>query len=264
MNYYSHHIGDYKAKTDFLTNDQDLCYRRLMEMYYKTELPIPNETQTVSIRLRVETECLEFVLKFFFTLEKDGWHNKRCDEEIAEYQKKCEKNRGNGKKGGRPKVDPNRVNGSQNNPVGSQSVASRNPSESQNNLNQEPVTSNQEPIRKEPLTPKGGVAKATRSLAMPEIPASLDSELFRAAWDSFSAHRIEKRCKMTPTMANKLLEKLVTYGQWTAIQAINASIENGWQGVFPEKIVTNGATPSPNATPPQYDKDGVIIDRMGW
>ena len=56
MYYYPHHIGDYKSATAHLTNEEDLAYRRLLEMYYDTEAFIPLETQWVARRLRVGCE----------------------------------------------------------------------------------------------------------------------------------------------------------------------------------------------------------------
>lgn len=91
MNYYPHHIGDYKAATAHLSNNEDLAYRRLLEMYYDTEKPIPVETQWVSRRLRLDTEAIEAVLNDFFSKHEDGWRHARCDIEIAAY-KEAKKN----------------------------------------------------------------------------------------------------------------------------------------------------------------------------
>jgi uncharacterized protein YdaU (DUF1376 family) len=122
MNHYPHHIGDYVKATVHLSPDEDLCYRRLLDMYYDTESPIPLETQSVSRRLRMGSEVVETVLKEFFISRSDGWHSLRCDMEIREYHARAEKNRVNGKRGGRPKK--------------TQSVILGNPTLSQNNLNQ--------------------------------------------------------------------------------------------------------------------------------
>ena len=122
MNHYPHHIGDYVKATVHLTNDEDLCYRRLIEMYYDTEKPIPKETQSVARRLRMGSEVVENVLKEFFVCRADGWHQLRCDLEIREYHARADRNRANGKQGGRPKK--------------TQSVILGSPEVSQNNLNQ--------------------------------------------------------------------------------------------------------------------------------
>lgn len=129
MNYYSFHIGDYIKQTVHLTPMEDICYRRLLDMYYETEQPIPTETDRVSRRLRLDTELVDSVLKEFFTLTESGWKNERCEAEISSYHVKADTARSNGKLGGRPKK--------------TQSVSDRNPAESGSKANQEPITNNQ-------------------------------------------------------------------------------------------------------------------------
>jgi uncharacterized protein YdaU (DUF1376 family) len=124
-----------------LSNEEDLAYRRLLEMYYDTEQPIPDDLQLVSRRIRVTSEALLFVLQEFFVLVNKGWKNKRCDLVIKDYHEMAEKNRRNGQKGGRPK----RPKDEQGNPVGSLSVPSGMPVVTQVKANQEPITINQEP-----------------------------------------------------------------------------------------------------------------------
>lgn len=145
MNYYSFNIGDFVAATVHLTPMEELAYRRLLDMYYDTEANIPLETQWVSRRLRLDTEVIETVLKEFFTLTENGWANHRCDAEIAAYRRKAEANRNNGKQGGRPKK--------------TQSVILANPTETQNNLNQEPRTNNQYKEPSSPDKPDDGFAE---------------------------------------------------------------------------------------------------------
>jgi uncharacterized protein YdaU (DUF1376 family) len=141
MNFYSFHIGDYRGATAHLTNDEDLAYRRLLDMYYDTERAIPLETQSVIRRLRLGSAAVETVLSDFFVRQDDGWHHARCDGLIIEYQKGAAKNRENGKKGGRPKA----ALSLENNPVGSHSVATGIPLATTWKGNQEPITINQEP-----------------------------------------------------------------------------------------------------------------------
>lgn len=151
MNYYGFHVGDYRSATMHLTNEEDLAYRRVLDWYYDTEKPIPLETQWVARRLRIEVKDLETVLNDFFTRTDDGWVNERCAHEIEVYHQSAEKNRANGRKGGRPKkvnlpeneakTNPNET---QENPVGFQSVANTNPVQPTGKAtrNQEPITSN--------------------------------------------------------------------------------------------------------------------------
>jgi uncharacterized protein YdaU (DUF1376 family) len=140
MNFYQFHIGDFNLHTAHLTLEEEAVYRRLLDYYYDTESPIPEETQLVIRRLRLGSykETVALILNEFFILEPDGWHNLRADIEISEYNKKAERARENGKKGGRPK---------KNKGIKTQSVPVANPEETGSKANQEPVTINQEPER---------------------------------------------------------------------------------------------------------------------
>lgn len=97
MNFYKHHIGDYDADTAHLSMLEDAAYSRLMRAYYRTERPIPADIKAACRLVRATTkqerEAVSVVLHEFFTLEDDGWHNKRCDEEVTAYLKQSETNR---------------------------------------------------------------------------------------------------------------------------------------------------------------------------
>ena len=53
MHYYQFNIGDFSLHTNHLTLEEEAVYRRLLDFYYDTELPIPIETQPVIRRLRL-------------------------------------------------------------------------------------------------------------------------------------------------------------------------------------------------------------------
>lgn len=103
MNYYPFHCGDYIRDTAHLEPMEDLAYRRLLDLYYLSEAPIPLETQQVSRRLRLGSDVVEMVLNEFFIRTESGYTHKRCDAEIANYRHRQDKSRQNGKLGGRPK-----------------------------------------------------------------------------------------------------------------------------------------------------------------
>lgn len=136
MHYFQFNIGDYARSTLHLSLMEDLAYRRLLDMYYDTESPIPLETQWVARRIRMETEVVESVLNDMFKRTDDGFRHARCDVEIAEYQVLRERNRANGKRGGRPKTVKNQE---QQNPVGFQSQPSGNPKHKTETINQDKV-----------------------------------------------------------------------------------------------------------------------------
>ncbi|WP_334421017.1 YdaU family protein [Acinetobacter soli] len=149
---YLHHIGDFMVDTAHLTPLEECFYRRAIDLYYLNEKPLPKETQSVFRRLRAitqeEREAVINVLQDFFVEQEDGFHNKRCDAEIAEYQLNANKNRENGKKGGRPpkKKPEDNPNTSEmvnsENPQETQSVILGSQSETQKNLNRKPLTDN--------------------------------------------------------------------------------------------------------------------------
>ena len=89
MNYYEHHIGDYAEATSHLSFIEDAAYSRLIRKYYSSEKPLPVDMKAVQrlvgARTEEEREAVSTVLDEFFTLQDDGWHNQRCDEEIARY-----------------------------------------------------------------------------------------------------------------------------------------------------------------------------------
>jgi uncharacterized protein YdaU (DUF1376 family) len=103
MHYYQFNIGDYLKHTAHLAPHEDLAYRRLLDMYYDTEQPIPNDIPRVSRRLRMEQEIVGVVLNEFFVLTEDGYRNTRADKEISDYRDYLTKQKANGMKGGRPK-----------------------------------------------------------------------------------------------------------------------------------------------------------------
>lgn len=103
MIWYKFYLGDYITHTNHLSDAEDLAYRRLLDLYYISEKPIPLETESVARRIRLDLDITESVLGEFFDKGVDGYRNNRCDAEIAKYQHQVETNRQLGLRGGRPK-----------------------------------------------------------------------------------------------------------------------------------------------------------------
>jgi uncharacterized protein YdaU (DUF1376 family) len=101
--WYKFHLGDYITHTTHLSDAEDLAYRRLLDLYYMSEKPIPLDTQAVSRKIRLDLDITESVLSEFFEITDEGYQNTRCDAEIAKYQHQVATNRSLGKRGGRPK-----------------------------------------------------------------------------------------------------------------------------------------------------------------
>ena len=90
MNYYEHHIGDYAEATAHLSFVEDAAYSRMIRKYYATEKPLPADIKAVQrlvgARTKEERDAVQVVLEEFFTLQDDGWHQRRCDADILKYQ----------------------------------------------------------------------------------------------------------------------------------------------------------------------------------
>lgn len=146
MHYYSFNIGDYTSHTAHLSPIEDIAYRRLLDLYYQTESPLPLDMKSLcrQIRLRDHEDDVAQVLFEFFTKTESGWMSARCNREIESYKSKADAARSNGKRGGRPKKTTQEE--PKNNPLGFSGFDSANPELTHTKANQEPITINQEPI----------------------------------------------------------------------------------------------------------------------
>ena len=215
MHYFQFNIGDYARSTRHLSNDEDLAYRRLLDMYYENEGPIPLETKWVARRIRMDSEIVEVVLNDMFKPTKEGWRHSRCDADIAEYHARAERNRLNGKRGGRPKS-------AEKNPVGFQSEPSRNP-------NQEPITINQEPDITPHKPPRGPTIL---------IPDWMPMD----AWNGWIEMRVKRKKPLTARAASRAIMKLEDMrcaGQDIA-EVLDRSTMNGWTDLYEIKERNNG------------------------
>ena len=85
MIWYKFFLADYIKDTHHLEDAEDLAYRRLIDMYYMTERPIPLDVASVARKIRLDLDVVELVLNEFFDKQEDGYHNSRCDKEIGAY-----------------------------------------------------------------------------------------------------------------------------------------------------------------------------------
>ncbi len=92
---------------------------------------------------------------------------------------------------------------------------------------------------------KGEPEQKESAAAEPVIPPTLDTPASRAAWSRWEWHPREIRHPLNPSSREAQLKKLARYGEAVALAAIQESIEQGWQGLFPEKVAPAGPTSSP-------------------
>lgn len=79
--------GDYLRDTLHLGWFEDCAYRRLIDLYHARGRPIPNDRAYIMRAIRAsepeQQNAVDVILSEFFTLERDGWHQKKCDEELS-------------------------------------------------------------------------------------------------------------------------------------------------------------------------------------
>jgi uncharacterized protein YdaU (DUF1376 family) len=214
MHYYSFHVSDYIHDTAHLSNDEDLAYRRLLDLYYTQEKPIPNRTHEVARRIRMgkNIDAVQTVLEefFMFSLEHDFWFHKRCDETIAAYQAKAERNRAVGKLGGRPKSNPQET----------QTVSKHNP-------NHKPITNNHKPIKE----------RATSVACPPDVNEQV--------WQDWLQLRKSKKASVTETVVKGARAEAAKLG-WELEKFLVEWCTRGSQGLkaewITEKQTQNGLT----------------------
>lgn len=155
MHYFQWNIGDYAKHTQHLTNEEDIAYRRALDLYYDTEKPL--DTQNIPLlsrRLRVDCQALQNVIDEFFP---DG-KNTRADKEIEEYYAFLNRQRINGSKGGRG----NKASANPDKPTA-------NPSPSQ------PLTTNHKPL----------TIKQDKSSSATNVAGVEYSKAFLTFWDMY-------------------------------------------------------------------------------
>lgn len=205
MHYYSFNVADYRKDTTHLTPIEHYIYRTLIDWYYLDETPIPLETHLVLRKLGLDKsyeENLLSVLDEFFVPSDFGYEHFRIEADITQYRLNAQKNRENGRKGGRPKT---------------QSVTSGNPMETQLKGNQEPITNNQEPVVKKP-----------KKTSIPENFTFSDRVL---SWAEKEGYRDLKR-----HLDNFILKSQAngyTYSNWDS--AFMTAIRDNWANVNPLK-----------------------------
>ena len=142
---YPFHAGDYLKDTAHLADDEDLAYRRMIDLYYDREGPLPDDVNLIARRVRFPVNTVTAILGEFFEKREDGWHQPRCDREIETYH---------ARQAGAKKAAGVRW----------QNAGALRP-DSERNANREPITENQKPKAKLSARKKAAPAPESGALA---------------------------------------------------------------------------------------------------
>ena len=219
MNYYPFHIGDYASATRHLSWDEDAAYRRLLDVYYTTEKPIPLDMRQVFRLTMAQTdgqrEAVEAVLLEFFEQAEFGYVNRRADAEILAMREKQDKQRERANKRWQSQ-DKNTGNA----PAMPRHDAS-DAAASKSDASAMPPTPTPTPT---PINtpPKGGGARKSALAARPD-------EVAEPVWQDFQRLRAQKRAPLTDTALAGLLREAEKAGIGLG-DALAYCCEQGWQG----------------------------------
>ena len=211
MHYYQHHIGDFIKATARLTDSQSMAYLRLIWKYYDDERPLPDEIDVLAFQVGASESDVSLILRSYFKLEDDGWHQSRCDTEIAEYHQKREQAANAGKASARARMNKGLTDVEQ--PLNGLST------------NHKPLTNNQEPLTSNQI-------KTTRATRFDAVQHLVSLGVFEQVAKDYCQQRKKK-----PTMT--AIDGIYKQAQKAGI-SLNKALEiccaRGWEGFKAEWI----------------------------
>ena len=277
MIYYRRYSGDYLRKTARLNLTEHGAYSVLVDYYYTDGRPLPLDRDELYMMVRAmrpeDRQAVDKVLALFFARQDDGYHQRRCDQEISISQQARE----NGKGGGRPPRkaktgDGNGAGGQTGHGTGDETndetgggpepetgaetghgadTESGHETQTQTETGHPlafslyPLTSNHQPpaFNPQPKAEKPVRAKRAAPSAPVEKPPWLPPE-----WDDYEQHRREKRQPLTPTARKGAFRKLDRWRREgkNVAEILRESIANGWTGIHDHS--TNGSRRKSNAS----------------
>lgn len=259
MNYYNHHIGDYSRDTGHLSMLEHGAYRKMLDIYYATEKPLPLDRarlyRLLSCQRGLERSTVDSVLTEFFSERDDGWHHKRCDEELSKASEKSEKARA-------AAMRSVSVRTSERSNVRSTDAPANAHTDVQLTNNQEPIANSQQPIASSQThsaldkpKPREKKKRGANALAVYERPPWLPPE-----WETYLQLRREKGVTLAPTWLAASLNQLDTWrieGHDVA-EILRRSVSNGWTGIFPPN--GNGMRAPPNRQEALEQRNRLVAD----
>lgn len=101
MRWYKFDFSDYWVEIYGLADAEDLAYRRLRDLYYQNEGPLPADSKLLESEICLDWDCIEPVLLRFF-IQKDGhWLHQKWQLDIEKRLRVRESNAKAGRIGGK-------------------------------------------------------------------------------------------------------------------------------------------------------------------
>lgn len=237
MRYYQFHLGDYYLATQHLSIEEDIVYRRLIDLYYREESKLINDKTKLAKLIRAPglESVVEAILQEFFELQGDFWVNQRCESEIKIAKERSEKAR----EAGLARVSKARSIIKRSMPTSeAQQVISERSADAQLTLSERSADA-QPTIYHIPDT----INQSKKALSE---PVTCPSDVSEETWSDYLTLRKSKKAPVTASVLKSLRKDASAIG-WSLEQVLEAQIKNGWQGFNPEWVASKKET-TPAAT----------------
>lgn len=100
MKKYKFRVQEYITQTRGLPDAEDLAYRRLIDLCYLGERPIPGGIGSIAGVVGLDYDCVEPVLKRFFKQTPAGWITDDIEADLEAHRKRVEHSKRIGAIGG--------------------------------------------------------------------------------------------------------------------------------------------------------------------
>lgn len=234
MHYYQFNIGDYMRDTQHLDELEDLVYRRLLDLCYLSEAPLPLEIKEVArrIRMRSEIDRITIVLQEFFKETPEGWVNRRAVEAIEAYKLKSEKAKAAINSRWNKNKDLADTNVTPTNEGRTPSVIATN--------NHKPITKNQEPNKKTTTAAKA----ASSGEGLDWEPLGLSGEHVKAVKAIRAKHGTKGKISQRVITGLAVQFQAARNAGFTDEQIIGEWDLRGWIAVKAEWLIRDAARPA--------------------
>lgn len=238
MNYFPFHIGDYASHTSHLDPMEDLTYRRLIDIYYMREGPLPTDVQATAklVRMKVMIDVVKTVLNEFFERTEAGWVHLRCEKELEHMRDK------------RAKAQASAAISV------SKRIANANKKLSERSADAQKISTDAELPTPTPTPIPRKNTKNTSAIAPPD-------GVCESVWRDFVQHRKNKKAQLTQTAMEGIQSEANKAG-WTLEAAFRECCTRGWTGFKAEwvqKKSSNGHQPAVS-----FKQQDAQIERDRW
>jgi uncharacterized protein YdaU (DUF1376 family) len=227
---YQHHIGDFNKATRHLTRVERSIYRDMLDLYYETEKPLPDDIKAICrlviARENEESTAVEQVLNEFFHKNCDGWAHVRCELEIEKYRNNSNQKSEAGKASAAARAAKRQqiINGRSTN---AGTAVERDANVDSTNRKPQPITNNlnQDITQDKPAKKSKAVKPDLDYSIWPQLP---DQQIL----NDWIAMRKAKRAPLSQTVLDTFggeFKKAATFG-YSVNDCLRTAIASGWTG----------------------------------